>query len=127
MEFTADGSVAPYRTWRLTHDDRPDARLVLNGVGGVLYPPAVLAEVRRCGTTFLTEAPRGDDLWLHRATIRAGLLPCQLRPDPVHHPAVPGSQKTALMTENVGTGNDVQVRSTYRPHDLDLIRAGGAA
>lgn len=122
MGFLADGSVAPYRTWRMGHTSEPDRRLVLNGVGGVLYPPSVLAEAVRYGTAFLDECPRGDDLWLHRATLRSGYVPRQVFATPTHHPAVPGTQRSALMATNIPRGNDEQIRRTYRASDLDLVR-----
>ncbi|MDF2046026.1 hypothetical protein [Microbacterium sp. Kw_RZR3] len=122
MRFLDDGSVAPYRTWGLSTTSRPDIRLVLNGVGGVLYPFAVLEEACRYGTRFLDECPRGDDLWLHRATVRSGFSPRQVFDTPVHHPAVPGSQRTALMATNVLDGNDEQVRRTYSEVDLERLR-----
>lgn len=127
MRFLDDGSIAPYSTWQLSATAAPDIRLVLNGVGGVLYPPAVLEEARAYGTQFLTECPRGDDLWLHRSTLRSGLLPRQVFDAPVHHPAVPGSQRTALMATNVPGGNDEQIRRTYRESDLDMLRGGGSS
>ncbi|WP_150952503.1 hypothetical protein [Microbacterium testaceum] len=125
MRFCDDGTVAPYRTWHLSTTAAPDLRLVLNGVGGVLYPSAVIEEARAYGTRFLEECPRGDDLWLHRATLRTGLFPRQVFDAPVHHPAVPGSQRSALMATNVPSGNDEQIRLTYRDADLDRMREPG--
>ena len=122
LRFLPDGSVAPYRTWALATTSKPDHRLVLTGVGGVLYPPAVVAEAARYGIQFLDECPRGDDLWLHRATLRSGFVPRQVFDDAVHHAAVPGSQRTALMATNVPGGNDEQIRRTYRAADLERLR-----
>lgn len=122
MCFLPDGHVAPYATWPLADTASPNLRLVLNGVGGVLYPPTVLAEASRYGTQFLEECPRGDDLWLHRATVRSGFSPRQVFDAPVHHAAVPGSQRSALMATNVPGGNDDQVSLTYRESDLEILR-----
>ncbi|NQX10923.1 hypothetical protein HQQ80_04725 [Microbacteriaceae bacterium VKM Ac-2855] len=120
------GDVRPYREWIAADSTSPSFRLVLNGIGGVLYPIEVLEEARRYGTDFMQECPRADDLWLHRAALRAGFAPSQLTADQVHHPAIPGSQKTSLMSSNVEHGNDQQFVTTYSAADIEKIRADPA-
>ena len=122
IAFDDEGHVLPYQKWRAASSTTPTYRLVLNGIGGIIYPVPVLLEARRHGTAFMEECPRGDDLWLHRSALRAGFAPRQLFDAPVHHPAIPGSQKTSLMSSNIPGGNDEQFARTYRPEDVDAIR-----
>ncbi|PPI52153.1 hypothetical protein [Rathayibacter toxicus] len=116
------GQPRPYRQWCGAESTAPSYRLVLNGIGGVLYPIPVLEEARAYGTEFMQSCPKADDLWLHRASLRAGFAPSQLRAAQVHHPSVPGSQKTSLMSTNVVHGNDTQFAAVYSAADLAMIR-----
>lgn len=125
--FAEDGTVLPYRLWQKASSAAPTYRLQLNGIGGVLYPVAVLEEARNYGTTFMQLCPRADDLWLHRSALRAGYAPRQLTEVPVDHPAIPASQKTSLMSTNVEHGNDEQFSRLYSPDDLAKILADPVA
>ncbi|MHC2186902.1 hypothetical protein ACVLV4_002569 [Rathayibacter agropyri] len=123
IAFGEQGEVRPYREWRGAQSTEPSFRLVLNGIGGVLYPVPVLEEARAYGTAFMESCPRADDLWLHRAALRADFAPSQLAAAQVHHPNIPGSQKTSLMSTNVEHGNDEQFNAVYSAVDVEKIRA----
>lgn len=61
-----DGTIAPYSTWHWdTQELKPDPKVFLTGVGGILYPPGALsAEVLNEGD-YLKICPRSDDIWFY--------------------------------------------------------------
>lgn len=117
------GKLAPYREWPLCDSTVPRLRAMATGVSGVIYPPALLKELKRVGTGFETTCPRNDDLWLHVTAIRSNFATRQIQPESIHFPEIPGSQVTSLYSENVAQddGNDRQIMTTYGPRDLELL------
>jgi hypothetical protein len=80
------------------------------GVGGVLYPPALLhREVLDAGT-FQSICPYADDIWLYFMGRRNGAIYRRVGPRR-DMTSWPGSQKISLLHHNVGPaqGNDVQM------------------
>lgn len=118
-----DGKIAPYREWPLCESIRPSFQTVATGVSGVIYPPALLAALKRAGTDFEARCPRADDLWLHVQAIRAGFQIRQIQPEAIHFPLIPGTQVTSLYAENCAEedGNDRQLAVTYESSDLALL------
>ena len=118
-----DGKIASYRLWPLCNSTEPSSRTVATGVSGVIYPPALLANVKAAGTAFDSRCPRADDLWLHVQAIRSGFLIRQIQAEPLHFPMIPGSQETSLYAENcaLDDGNDRQLAVTYEASDLKLF------
>ncbi|WP_460511805.1 hypothetical protein [Frigoribacterium salinisoli] len=122
-----DGTdLAPYSTWRMAPSGSRSFANFSTGVGGALYPPAVLAALAKGGLAFLTCAPRADDVWLHATSLRAGV--------PTRHVLgrgtamivpVRGAGGGGLLDSNVGGGgNDDQIRATYGAQDRhDLAHA----
>jgi hypothetical protein len=102
---------------------------VATGVSGVIYPGALLEELKRAGTGFETRCPRADDLWLHARAIRSGFQIRQIQPEPIHFPLIPGTQVTSLYAENCAhdDGNDRQLAVTYDSSDLELFQRDAAA
>lgn len=120
----ADGQLLPYNKWPMRTSADPSLRVFMAGVSGVLYPPAVLEEARSHGTGFMEVCPNGDDIWLHRSTIRAGATPAQVSDTFRDLPNVPFAQRTSLMATNLNQGdNDAQITATYSDTDVALIAA----
>lgn len=119
--FDEGGAVLPYQEWGRAASAAPSFRLQLNGIGGVIYPIPVLEEARRYGTTFMKLAPRADDLWLHRSALRTDAVPRLVSADVVDFPAIPGSQRSSLMSTNIQAGNDEQFAALYSENDIMKI------
>lgn len=120
------GDVAPYDEWTPVSEGGADRRHLAGGGWGLTLTPDVLAVLADEGDAFTARAPRADDLWLHRAVLRAGraVRPVSALPWErfVHVPEPEGSRPLRL--ENVdGGGNDRQVRSVYEPELLASLVA----
>lgn len=116
--------MAAYATWERARDTAARPGNFALGVSGVLYPPAMLAELQRRGDGFLTSCPTADDIWLNWAALRAGIPVRQVRAAPHHFPIIPGSQATALATQNVGQNrNDDWIRGLYTADDMAALGA----
>lgn len=122
MSFEGD-RLAPYMQWSLCSSTKASWRHLLNGASGVIYPPGLLDAVKRAGSEFVHCCPKADDIWLHANAVRAGFKVRQIRPQAIHFPMIPGSQKTALYFDNADTGNDVQIAKTYTSRELQRIAA----
>jgi hypothetical protein len=125
MMTLRDGKIAPYREWPLCESAEPSFRTVATGVSGIIYPAALLAELKRAGTGFEARCPRADDLWLHVRAIRAGFTIRQIQSEAIHFPLIPGTQVTSLYAENCAEedGNDRQLAVTYESSDLELFES----
>src|ERR1700683_1499837 len=88
-----DGKIAPYREWPLCESAEPSFRTMATGVSGIIYPGALLAELKRAGTGFEARSPRADDLWLHLWAIRSGFRIRQMWAEATHFPHIPGTQE----------------------------------
>lgn len=66
ITFTQDGAIMPYRKWIHNYKGyrQPHHLLVATGVGGVLYPPNVLAQTVFEKEVFKDICFYADDLWL---------------------------------------------------------------
>jgi hypothetical protein len=83
---------------------------VPTGVGGVLYPPGILAHTAADRAAFRTLCPNGDDLWLYWMGRKNGAIYTSLgsKRDLIQWPA---SQAQSLWKYNLGEGgNDVQIK-----------------
>jgi hypothetical protein len=124
-----DGVIASYRDWPLCDSTKPDFKTMATGVSGVIYPGAVLKELKRAGLGFESRCSRNDDLWLHVHAVRSGFRIRQIQPDAIHFPIIPGTHETALYVENYaqGDGNDRQIALVYETRDLELIEGKAVA
>jgi len=120
-----DGKIAPYREWPLCESADPSYSTVATGVSGVIYPSALLKELKAAGTDFESRCPKADDLWLHVRAIRSGFQVRQMQQEPIHFPMIPGTQATSLWAENCARddGNDRQLTVTYEASDLELLES----
>lgn len=119
--------VAAYGTWARAHDTAVRPTNFAPGVSGVIYPPAMLQELKLRGERFLSVCPGADDIWLHWVALRAGIPVRQVRPVPRHFPIIPGSQGRTLMTTNVGENrNDHCIQGLYSAEDLAALGMSAA-
>lgn len=123
-----NGSIVQYDAWERRRDTRPAYNNFALGVSGVIYPPAMLRELRRRGPLFMDVCPGADDIWLHWVALRAGIPVRQVDRTPRHFPMIPGSQHTPLNELNVGQHrNDHWIRGLYSHRDIELLTAAGLA
>ncbi len=109
----ARGAMLPYHSWRRCAGSAgaPSATEIFpTGVGGVLYPPGLLADEVTDRTLFTKLCPHGDDLWLYWMGRRAGATYLQVGPRFLEI-VWPGSQERSLFAENVKGRNDRQIRA----------------
>lgn len=115
--------VAPYRTWPLAHDPAASARIVPTGVGGVLYPDALLSALREEGRGFEGAAFRSDDIWVHVVALRHGIGARQVAAAPLDHPSIPGSQAVRLHSTGAEVGGNDEAVAIYSPADVERLRS----
>lgn len=75
-------SERPYLDWSPCTAVEPSRNILATGVSGVIYPPVVLAALRRRGAEFMKICPRADDFWLHYAAVASGAAIRQVNAEP---------------------------------------------
>lgn len=108
IRYDADGELLPYAQWEA--DTRKADNLFVVGAGGNLYPAHCLDEMVADIDQAMRLTPVGDDIWLN-AMLR-------LKHTPVIHASyyflvqtpVLSRHNVELMSSNIGTNNDVQLR-----------------
>lgn len=119
-----DDDIAPYLTWPEVSDATPSLGNFATGVSGVIYPPAILDFLRAAGKGFHKRCDKADDIWLHISALRSRVPVRQVQARSQSFPVLLGSQKTNLVSKNVGEGgNDRQIAMSYIPADVDLLRS----
>ncbi|MFF2244498.1 hypothetical protein ACFVTM_10000 [Arthrobacter sp. NPDC058130] len=120
--------IAGYGTWRRARDTAERPANFATGVSGVIYPPAMLEELRLRADGFLDSCRRADDIWLKWVALRAGIPVRQVGPVPRHFPIIPGSQGQTLMSTNVGENqNDHCIRGLFSAEDVAALGASAAS
>ncbi|MBR6329168.1 MAG: glycosyltransferase [Lachnospiraceae bacterium] len=81
MRFGTNKKPVRYRDWiwEYRDADAPAHDLFATGVGGVLYPPAVMALDCWKSTDFLKVCPKADDIWLKFCELKSGVKVCAVR------------------------------------------------
>jgi hypothetical protein len=110
--------LAPYATWHDCSTTAPSHRHFSIGMAGVLLPPHLLQELQRRGTEFRSRCPRTDDIWLNLHAQRVGAKVQQVHAWPDYFMLLPGTQKGALLHDNVAGGNDSALSALYGADDL---------
>jgi hypothetical protein len=125
MRLLADGSLAPYNSWRPdVAAARREALLFPTGVAGILYPPGVLHALTVSADLFLSLCPSADDVWLYWMGRING---ARVRLSGFRFRLVnwPGSQGRALADANIGRSqNDAQIKTMLKRWPIAF--AGGA-
>jgi hypothetical protein len=119
--------LACFSDWRECTTTLASFRHHAIGMSGVIYPPKILAKLKLAGAGFINCCPRADDLWLHAQAIRAGFKIRQVTHHALRFLDVPGTRDSGLWKQNLKGGNDEQVRSTYTPADLAILRCESIA
>jgi glycosyltransferase involved in cell wall biosynthesis len=118
--------LAKYKDWLICESTQPSFRHFATGVAGVIYPPQILAALKKAGSAFQQCCPKADDIWLHAQALRAGYKVRQIAPHALHLQILPGTQRTALESYNCfASGNDRQAMQTYNVNDVQVIRSNG--
>ncbi len=121
VRFDTNG-LRPYDEWPLCSDTHARFSHFATGVGGVIYPPAMLQKLKEAGDVFNGCCPKADDLWLHVIAIRNAYPIRQIDRHAREYPGIPRSSRTALQRTNIdGRRNDVQAAQTYTSDDLKRL------
>lgn len=122
----SEGAIAPYESWPAASPHIVSSANFAVGVGGVLYPPAVVDGLREAGTDFLEVAPRADDIWLHKQALTLGsrvILTGEYAEDDFLGIRGIGGQTSLWSLNVVEGGNDAQIAATYGSADLRVLEA----
>lgn len=109
----------PYATWSAAQKDTKEGRVLLTGVGGILYPPRSLDESMLFDIeSALYLAPTADDLWFWAVGIMSKTRSYCLGYEK-HTQILPDDHENALSTINVAGGkNDEQLMKIIEAYDL---------
>jgi hypothetical protein len=119
----SNGAILPYLKWKNCSSSETSFLHFWTGVSGSAFPPALLRQLRAAGTSFRSQCPTADDIWLHANALRAGLRVKQIKRFQRNFPELPGSQAGSLCNLNVvHSWNDAQIAMTYTAEDLALLK-----
>lgn len=121
-----DHGFAPYLEWPLATRRSPAGRVLLTGVGGILYPPGVLP-LDLLADTALAQAlcPTADDVWFWAVATTAG-VPIHCLGLPSCRPLWRQDHTPRSVTLNRGGGhNDRQLSSVVEHFGIVLGRDDG--
>lgn len=122
------GQLMPYRTWPLCDTPHPSHLTFPTGVGGVIYPPSFLAQLKAAGTGFKKSCPLADDIWVHCQAVTNAVKIRQLAATSARFPDIPGSRRTGLFRSNLRDGgNDRQLVSTFPAELIAWLGSSGVS
>ncbi|KAA6204482.1 MAG: glycosyltransferase family 2 protein [Candidatus Tokpelaia sp.] len=118
--------IAPYNNWEWYNKpgNRPPSYLnFFTGVGGVLYPPASLADNVFDEENFMRLCPTNDDIWFWAMAVLNATKINHLNAGFGADTLIDGTQKTALWPHNRDGGNDSALQALLRawPQILPLL------
>ncbi len=115
LRFGSDKALVKYMDWiwEYRNSDKPAHDLLATGVGGVLYPPVVMALKCWENKDFLRVSPKSDDIWLKFCELSNGIKVCAVDNSSYYYDVINHKgQKTRLSADNVDRGkNDERIRS----------------
>lgn len=118
IRFNSDKSPAKYRDWLWEYKDAalPSYDLLATGVGGVLYPPSIMALKCWQNTDFINVCPACDDIWLKFCELSQNIKVCPVQDSKFYNDVVnKKTQKNALALENIDKGkNDERIKVCAR-------------
>lgn len=119
--YGADGKVASYSEWPLSHEvGMPRDDLLATGVGGVLYPPHCMDERLFEKSLLQRICPQSDDLWLGTMQRIKGTKLVLADDDFVERSTL-GSQEVALYRIDRLTGrNDEDIRKIKNAFKIEF-------
>ena len=107
IEVLDRGEFGPYERWSLVEPGaEASERIVLTGVGGILYPPECFPPDVRNSERFLRLCPTADDLWFYFHLRRNGYLCRKVGGASLHPETAAGSQAESLWSANRCGEND---------------------
>ena len=122
LQLASDG-ILPWDRWPECSSSAPSLTHFGIGDAGISYPRELVDALSRRGAAFADHAPNADDVWLHATAVSGGVATRQVSARPARPVGVPGTQRTALRTQNVAGGrNDAQIRATYTDADIEALR-----
>lgn len=111
--------MSPFGSWPMCNSSEPSFLTFATATHGVIYPPAVLEQVRNAGDSFLSRTPYSNDIWLHFLALRAAVRTRQIHSHQISIPTIPGTQDIALFrTVNTVEFKDRQIADTYEYEDV---------
>jgi hypothetical protein len=115
-----DGSLAPYLAARSANARSVQDRVLLTGIGGILYPPRALAPSLLSDPLAHELCPTADDIWFWAvARVTGTSTICAPPPKPPFREIAALHGTVGLNTINNDEGaNDVQLRRVIRHFDL---------
>jgi hypothetical protein len=107
----AQGRFLPYKEWAQDVFDKKKSTLLFpTGIGGILYPPGILAHTCDDRESAFTLCPNNDDIWLYWISRRNGATYKNVRRRR-EFVLWRGAEDQALWHSNLALdGNDVQIR-----------------
>ena len=117
--LTESGHIRPYLEWDFDfREERSGPQIFATGVGGVLYPPGILAHEAGDRSAAFELSPFSDEIWFYWMARRNGAEYKRVGP----WRAIitwPGSQKQALSQANIDGGqNDIQIARMVERYGL---------
>lgn len=119
VQHGPDG-LAPYSTWPAATPESPSERVLLTGVGGVLYPPGTLPVDLVADMDLAMElCPSADDIWLW-AVERVSNVPLRCLGNPSGHLLHRhGGGRRLFSANGAGGQNDVQLARVVRHFGIE--------
>ncbi|MBO4338139.1 MAG: glycosyltransferase [Lachnospiraceae bacterium] len=115
MRFNPDRRLASYKDWIWEYRDAkvPSFDLLATGVGGVLYPPSVMALKCWENEDFLKVCPQADDIWLKFCQLSSDAKVCPVKGARFEKDVInQRAQRISLSSENVDRGlNDERIKA----------------
>jgi hypothetical protein len=116
-------AITSYHDWPDVSNTSAQTHHFALGVGGVLYPPTMIARLAEAGDGFCTPCPKNDDIWLHSIAVESGHKVRQVVKKLQWPRHIPGTQDGGLKhTNHLPDGNDRAVQETYTRRAIELIR-----